>query len=301
MGRVWANTPAQMSCAVVIRNALQGEHVGGILRTNNGCLHATNTINGAGGVARGNSGGRWTIPRHRDVTRDGPPDTHEQTRMQQALRWCLQGVAATRRAVLKAALAVLVAGVLTGLGWSPIAHAGTVTDWNTLATDLVAAQQDPATQTHTLAIVHIAIHDALNAIDLKYEPYAYAGSAPRASTAAAVAAAARNTLIPRLSLAEAAVDAAYAAALASIPDGPTKEAGILTGQAAAAAVLDLRRADDLVAAATEPYTPGSPTPGVYQLTPPLNVAILAGWGDLTPFALSSSSQFSSPPPFAVNS
>jgi hypothetical protein len=74
MGREWANTPAQTSGVVVIRNDLQRNHVGGIIMTNNGCLHATNNINGAGGVSRGNSGGRWTIPRHRDVTRDGQPD-----------------------------------------------------------------------------------------------------------------------------------------------------------------------------------------------------------------------------------
>jgi hypothetical protein len=221
--------------------------------------------------------------------------------MQQALRWCLQGVAATRRAVLKAALAVLVAGVLTGLGWSPIAHAGTVTDWNTLATDLVAAQQDPATQTHTLAIVHIAMHDALNAIAPQYEPYVYAGSAPGASAAAAVAAAARDTLTTLLPAAAATIDAEYTAALAAIPNGPAKDAGVLTGQVAAAAILDLRRSDDLVAATTKPYTPGRPAPGVYQPTPPLNFVILAGWGELTPFALSSSSQFRSPSALAVNS
>jgi hypothetical protein len=221
--------------------------------------------------------------------------------MQQALRWCLQGIAATRRAVLKAALAFLAAGVLTGLGWSPIAHAGTVTDWNTLATDLVAAQQDPATQTHTLAIVHIAMHDALNAIAPQYEPYVYAGSAPGVSAAAAVAAAARDTLTTLLPAAAATIDAEYTAALAAIPHGPAKDAGVLTGQVAAAAILDLRRSDDLVAATTKPYTPGRPAPGVYQPTQPLNFVILADWGELTPFALSSSSQFRSPSALAVNS
>src|SRR5262245_34496917 len=301
MSRAWANTPAQTSGAVVIRNDLQRDYVGGIIMTNNGCLHATNTINGAGGVARGNSGGRWTIPRHRDVTRGGQPDAQEQTRMQQALRWCLQGVAATRRAVLKAPLAALVVGVLAGLGWSPIAHAGPVTDWNTLATDLVAAHQDPATQPHTLAIVHIAMHDALNAIALQYEPYAYAGSAPGASAAAAVAAAARDTLIPLLPAAAAAIDAEYTASLAAIPHGLAKDAGVLTGQAAAAVILALRRSDDLAVATTKPYTPGYPAPGVYQPTPPLNFVVLAGWGELTPFALSSNSQFRSPPALAVNS
>jgi hypothetical protein len=205
------------------------------------------------------------------------------------------------RAVLKAPLAALLAGVLANLGGSFSVYAGTVTDWNTIATEHVAANQDPATQTHTLAIVHIVMHDALNAIVPRYESYAYTGSAPGASVAAAIAAAARDTLIPLVPQAAATIDAEYTEALAAIPNGPTKEAGISTGQAAAAAILDLRHSDDLIAATTKPYKPGHPAPGVYQPTPPLNFVILAGWGELTPFARSSRSRFRSAPPFRVNS
>ena len=64
-----------------------------------------------------------------------------------------------------------------------------VTAWNIFASNLVAANLPPGPQTYTLAVAHIAIHDALNAIDPRYEPYEFAGSAPRASVAAAVAAA----------------------------------------------------------------------------------------------------------------
>jgi len=42
-------------------------------------------------------------------------------------------------------------------------------------------------------------------------------------------------------------------------------------------------------------------PGVYQPTPPLNFVILAGWGELTPFARSRDGQFRSAPTFLVNS
>src|SRR5262245_52656211 len=113
MGRVWANAPDQTSCAIVICNDLQRDDVGGIFMTNNGCLHATNNINGSGGVARVNSGGRWTTASPLDVTRAGQPDALEQKSMKKALRRCLRGVVATRRAVLKVALVVLVVGVLT--------------------------------------------------------------------------------------------------------------------------------------------------------------------------------------------
>jgi len=61
------------------------------------------------------------------------------------------------------------------------AYAGTspVSDWNAIAVQtLLAAGQGQIPATRTLAIVHIAIHDALNAIDSRYERYAFTGTAP---------------------------------------------------------------------------------------------------------------------------
>ena len=176
-----------------------------------------------------------------------------------------------------------------------------VTAWNTFASKLVAANLPPGPQTYTLAVAHIAIHDALNAIDPRYDPYEFAGSAPGASVAAAVAAAAHDTLVKLVPQAAAAVDAAYDAALASVQEGAAKDAGVATGQAAAAAILARRSFDDLLAAITKPYTPGPANPGVYQPTPPLNFVLLAGWSELPPFALNSASQFRSPAPASVKS
>jgi membrane-associated phospholipid phosphatase len=176
-----------------------------------------------------------------------------------------------------------------------------VTSWNTFASHLVAANLTPGPQTYTLAVTQIAVHDALNAIDPRYEPYEFVGSAPRASTTAAVAAAAHDTLVELVPQAAVSVDAEYDAALSSVPDGTGQDAGVATGQAAAAAILALRSSDDLTAAITRPYTPGPANPGVYQPTPPLSFVILAGWGDLPPFAMSSPSQFRSRPPASVDS
>ena len=176
-----------------------------------------------------------------------------------------------------------------------------VTAWNTFASNPVAANLLPGPQTYTLAVSQIAVHDALNAIHPRYEPYEFDGHAPRASVAAAVAAAAHDTLVELVPQAAASVDAEYDAALASVRDGSAKEAGIRTGQAAAAAILARRSSDDLQAALMKPYTPGPANPGVYQLTPPLNFVIAAGWSDLPPFALKSARQFRSPAPAAVTS
>jgi hypothetical protein len=84
-------------------------------------------------------------------------------------------------------------------------------------------------------MMHIAIHDALNAIDRRFRPYTFdKPAAPSASPEAAVAAA-HDVLVPLLgqlprALASqacseasvASVEAAYSAALASLPDAPAK-------------------------------------------------------------------------------
>jgi membrane-associated phospholipid phosphatase len=194
--------------------------------------------------------------------------------------------------------------LLASAALAPAAHASgeradAVRGWNTFASDLVAGNLAPGPQTHALAITQIAVHDALNAIDRRYAPYQYAGSTPGASVPAAVAAAAHDTLAQLVPQAAVTVDAEYAAALSRVPDGAAKDAGIVTGHAAAAAILSRRASDDLLAAITKPYTPGAAAPGVYQPTPPLNFVLLAGWSELPPFALTHASRFRSPPPPAV--
>jgi hypothetical protein len=52
-----------------------------------------------------------------------------------------------------------------------------VSTWNQFASTLVAANQAPAFQVHTLALVQIAVYDALNAIEPRYAAYAYTGRA----------------------------------------------------------------------------------------------------------------------------
>ncbi len=182
-----------------------------------------------------------------------------------------------------------------------VAAAGAVMAWNAFASNLVAANLMPAPQTYALAIVHIAIHDALNAIEPRYQTYAFGDSAPGASTAAAVAAATRDVLVRLVPQATTSVNSEYEAALSLVPAGSAKEAGIATGQAAAAAILGRRSSDDLFAAITKPYTPGAPEPGAYQLTPPLPFVVLAGWNELPPFALKNADRFHPPAPPSAES
>jgi membrane-associated phospholipid phosphatase len=199
-------------------------------------------------------------------------------------------------------LAVLaVAASLVACGGADDNAAKEVAEWNRFAAERVAADQPPAVQTHTLAVVQIAVHDALNSIQPRYAPYQYTGTAPGASVAAAVAAATRDTLVKLQPTAAPAIEAAYAAKLGSIAAGAAKDAGVAAGQAAAAAILERRAGDNLFAAIGKPHTPGAPTPGAYQLTPPLNIVIGAGIGELAPFAIGRAVGLRSNPPLAVGS
>jgi len=166
-------------------------------------------------------------------------------------------------------------------------RANAVTHWNAVASDAFAPSQgtNPMVQSRTLAIVHAAIHDAINAIDRRYEPYtAGLAAAPGASVDAAVAAAARDVLVALLPEQAATVEAAYTRALADIPDGAAKTAGIAVGQASAAASIQRRQGDGLEDAAQPAFVP-RPGPGEYQFTPPFDFAALPGWGRVKPFVI----------------
>ena len=115
------------------------------------------------------------------------------------------------------------------------AVADAVTDWNANAgkaalAACIAPGDDPLHESRMYALMHVAIHDALNAIERRSRPYAYdAQGNPGASRDAAVAAAARGVLVPLinqipfppacLQAGVASVEADYAASLGAIGDG----------------------------------------------------------------------------------
>jgi hypothetical protein len=175
-----------------------------------------------------------------------------------------------------------------------------VLEWNLIASNAaVAGGQNSVFQTRTLAMVQAAVHDALNAIDRRYELYVpQARVLPiGASPDAAVATAAHDVLVGLISSQRDALDAVYATALSTIPDGPAKEAGVEAGMAAAAAILALRAADG-AANANRPYTPGT-EPGDYQPTNPTAPMVTPGWGDVAPFVLKDPAGFRPPPPYSI--
>ena len=165
--------------------------------------------------------------------------------------------------------------------------ANAVTHWNTIADEAFTPTQgtNPMAQSRTLAIFHAAIHDALNAIDRRFEPYTPGLSpVPQASPDAAVAAAAREVLLALLPEQAPRVEAAYTRVLDALPDGTATVAGIAVGKAAARATLKRRQGDGFETAMQPTYVPRSGA-GEYQFTEPFTFAAQPKWGDVTPFII----------------
>jgi hypothetical protein len=205
------------------------------------------------------------------------------------------------------------------------APASEVLRWNETTMQAIAANgQNPVVSTRTLAMVHAAVHDALNAIDRRYAAYYYEGTrTPAASPDAAVAAAAHTVLVGVVNsfgspvqkgAATALADQAYAASLARVTDGPARNAGVAVGRAAGAAMLTLRRDDGATRDAA--YIPGvgpgkwRPHPNPVPANPPIanpdaakgyTASAMPGWGNVAPFTLLSASQFWLPGPPALTS
>jgi hypothetical protein len=176
-----------------------------------------------------------------------------------------------------------------------------VVRWNQIATDAsTVADTNPLTESCVFSILHLAIHDAVNAIESRYEPYLPRTSpAANASVDAAIGSAAHTTLIALLPASKVIFDAALEETLRNVSDDSKKKAGLEVGRAAAATILAARKNDG--ENRTAQYTPGTKA-GEYRPTPPdFAPAALTHWGSVTPFVLKSSAQFRPDEPPAVNS
>ncbi len=176
-----------------------------------------------------------------------------------------------------------------------------IRDWNGTMLDAIrTASTAPPVASRNMAIVHAAIYDSVNSISKKYSPYRVSIDAPAgASEAAAAAAAAHRTLVSLYPAQASKFDAALQSSLAKIPDGKSKEDGIALGRQVADQIITLRSTDG--ANKTVTYTPKN-DPGSWQPTPPaFAAALLPQWPDVTPFAMTSGSQFRPSGPPALDS
>ncbi|MFN6154763.1 Ig-like domain-containing protein [Anabaena sp. AL09] len=166
-----------------------------------------------------------------------------------------------------------------------------VLDWNaTLLNAIYTDKTTPPVASRNMAIAQTAVFDAINSITGTYKNYHFTGTAPKIVSASAAAASAAYTVLVNLYPNQKTFfDTALTAFLAKITDGEAENTGVTFGQTVANDILTLRSTDG--ANTTVNYTPGT-NPGDWQPTPPANAsALLPQWGQVTPFGLTSGSQF----------
>ncbi|HKQ62567.1 MAG TPA: vanadium-dependent haloperoxidase [Candidatus Polarisedimenticolaceae bacterium] len=195
------------------------------------------------------------------------------------------------------------------------AQSDVVHRWNRIAIDATGLDHAPGHFEHpgpgrasrAMAIVHIAMFEAVNAIQGGYQSYAgVAAQHPPASLDAAVAQAAHDTLAALFTGQVQTFDDALAEELGRVHSRRQRERGIELGQRAAAAVLAMRVGDGSEIAEAHVDTPEHPTSDLagHWRQDPISqhpLALGAHWGSCTPFVLQSGSQFRVPPPPAMTS
>lgn len=192
----------------------------------------------------------------------------------------------------------LVLAALCAASASRLCAGNAVLDWNEQAIDATRLARNPPPLAALLfATYHVAIFDAVNGITRTHQGWLVNDPAPAGANVDAAIASAADTVLNALWVTTnpRTVQVAYDKALAAIPDGQSKMDGIAWGKKVAEAVLAER--------ANSGYN--KPIPGTYTSTevgkwretpsgfrPPL----LPYWGKVTPFVMTSPSQFRAPPP-----
>lgn len=200
-------------------------------------------------------------------------------------------------------------------------RAASVRHWNQIAIDasgldhtpvapgdnrIFGEQLGPGRSSRAMAIVHLAVFEAVNAIEGDYKSYTGIGQA-RGGTSmkAAIGQAAHDTLVALFPSQAARFSDALAEELDDIPDGRLKTNGVALGRGAASAVLTAR--------ANDGSQHNEPLVGIDFLTSndsgkwrqdPISLiplALGAKWGDVTPFVLDRGDQFRIPPPPRLDS
>lgn len=150
------------------------------------------------------------------------------------------------------------------------------------------------------AMTHLAMHNAINAVEPVYATYGFTVKDTDADPVAAAASAAHTVLIHEIPGKRDFLDSALQKTVSAITDQTAKQKGIQMGKQAGLAIIDARNNDG---SAGDPIAqiPLSTTPGVYQPVPPFNFLFAPQWENVKLFGLQSKDQFRSAPYPALNS
>lgn len=181
-------------------------------------------------------------------------------------------------------------------------NADAVAHWNAIAVDATITGGRPGPSgVVDIAMVHVAIYDAVQAIEKKYTPYYVEIPGASGSPVAAAAKAAHDVLVSRFPGQSEALTMKYQQFL--LNNGLSEsDPGIAVGAKAAAGIIALRKCDGSFPNPPPPPVVGDMSIGVWRPTPPANLPMAASWlGGVTPFTMTRPSQFRSEPPPALTS
>ena len=195
-------------------------------------------------------------------------------------------------------LTILIALALVALAAPKVARADVVVDWNSIALQTIFAAVPPRpgpTGILDVAMVHAAVHDAIQAFEGRFESYTIPIANASGSPVAAAAQAAHDVLVARFPLQTGTLDTLLTNYLAGL--GLLGNPGLVTGQQAAVNILNLRTGDGSFPPNPEIFTGGT-GPGEWRPTLPAFAPMASPWlGAVAPFALKDSAQLrASPPP-----
>jgi hypothetical protein len=192
---------------------------------------------------------------------------------------------------------LLLTAISTAPGQAPAARPDDmVLRWNEITLQAIKADRTPPPKAaRHLAMVHVAVYDAVTAITRTHQPFrAHAAAPERASPEAAAAGAAHRVLVDLYPAQKDTFDRALDRALAELPDGAARDLGARLGQHVAEKVLAWRRTDGAERAGRHALGRGV---GVWRPTPPgYRPPLLPGWVAVAPFAVTSGEQFRPKPP-----
>ena len=167
-------------------------------------------------------------------------------------------------------------------------RADVIMDWNARA-DAIATDKRllPPVHGRVLAIMHVAMFEAVNAIERRYVPYRLKLVADRKTSGEmAAAVAGHDVLVALFPDQKSGLDALLAETLNKVAEGPAKERGIILGRKAADDILELRSADG--ERRVGDLSTRSRRPGVYVPTTLPASSTVSGF---TPWVMSSAAQF----------
>jgi PAP2 superfamily len=167
------------------------------------------------------------------------------------------------------------------------AVADIVTDWNVTLLSASVQASSPV-QSRALAILHAAMHDAVNAVERKYTSHLVNTQAAGASIDVAAAMAAHGVAVWLFPLQKAVLDEALASSLNRVAEGPDKTIGMTVGSEIAQRYIAARGTDGADGKDAHISSPG---PGQWQPTPPADAPmVFPHWAGVTPFVLKSVSE-----------